>query len=468
MGMKRRSFLVASTVGFAGYRFGPGIAQAASLDGITKGPRKPATSTILFFLCGGASQCDTWDMKADVPSAYRSAFRPVRTSADGIQLCEHLPMTAKVAHHLAIVRSVTDGGEATGDHHAGYYYNLTGHVPDQTFRTQGNDRRPQPGDWPFMGSVVGSRRPAHETLPTVITLPHMPSKLPYTRPGQFAGKLGIDHEPFYLNGDHDQPLQFQAPSLSLTGGGKARLDERRILLETLDDARRDFEKITAMGQVDRLQEKAFSLLASASTASAFDLADEPVALRERYGQTINGMSLLMARRLVEAEVPFITVFWKEDPALHAKCKSAGGWDTHGNNFNCLKDDLLPEFDRAYSALIEDLHQRGLLEDTLVLVSSEMGRKPLIGDRRSGGVEGAGRDHWTACQSVLFAGGGVRGGQVYGETDRFGEYPAEKPLTPSDVTRTVYHAMGVDDLAAIDREGRPFQLLDKGRALTELF
>jgi uncharacterized protein (DUF1501 family) len=235
-----------------------------------------------------------------------------------------------------------------------------------------------------------------------------------------------------------------------------------------DDARRDFEQITAMGQVDRLQEKAFSLLASASTASAFDLADEPLALRERYGQTINGMSLLMARRLVEAEVPFITVFWKEDPGLIKKCRSAGGWDTHGNNFNCLKGDLLPEFDRAYSALIEDLHQRGLLEDTLVLVSSEMGRKPLVGDRRSGGVEGAGRDHWTACQSVLFAGGGVRGGQVYGQTDRFGEYPSEKPLTPSDVTRTVYHAMGIDDLTAVDREGRPFQLLDKGRALTELF
>ncbi len=133
----------------------------------------------------------------------------------------------------------------------------------------------------------------------------MPSKLPYTRPGQFAGKLGIDHEPFYLNGDHDNPLEFRAPSLSLSGGGKARLDERRVLLETLDDARRDFEKVAAMGQVDQLQEKAFSLLASASTASAFDLADEPLALRERYGQTINGMSLLMARRLVDAGVPFI-------------------------------------------------------------------------------------------------------------------------------------------------------------------
>jgi hypothetical protein len=454
--MKRRSFLVASTVGFAGYRFGPGIADASSPGVSLKGPRKPAKSTILFFLCGGASQCDTWDMKPDAPSAYRSVFRPVRTSADGIQLCEHLPMTAKVAHHLAIVRSVTDGGEATGDHHAGYYYNLTGHVPDQTFRSQGNDRKPLPNDWPFMGSVVSSRRPAHKTLPSLITLPHMPSKLPYTRPGQFAGKLGIDHEPFYLNGDHDKPLKFRAPSLSLSGEGKVRLDERRVLLETLDDARRDFEKVAAMGQNERLREKAFSLLASASTASAFDLADEPLALRERYGQTINGMSLLMARRLVEAG------------ALHKKCKSAGGWDTHGNNFNCLKDDLLPEFDRGYSALIEDLHQRGLLDDTLVLVSSEMGRKPLIGDRRSGGVEGAGRDHWTACQSVLFAGGGVRGGQVYGETDRFGEYPAEKPLTPSDVTRTVYHAMGIDDLAAVDREGRPFQLLDQGRALAELF
>lgn len=407
-------------------------------------------------------------MKPDAPSAYRTPFRPVSTSADGIQLCEYLPMTAKVAHHLAIVRSVTDGGQATGDHHAGYYYNLTGHVPDQTFRTQGNDRKPQATDWPFMGSVVGSRLAPHPSLPQIISLPHMPSKLPFTRPGQFAGKLGLDHEPFYLNGDPEKPTQFQAPSLTLSTDGKVRLDERRVLLETLNDTRRDFEKIAAMGQIDKLHEKAFSLLASASTASAFDVASEPLALRERYGQTINGMSLLMARRLVEAEVPFITVFWKEDPSLNKKCKSAGGWDTHGNNFSCLKEDLLPEFDRGYSALIEDLANRGLLEDTLVLVSSEMGRKPLIGDRRSGGVEGAGRDHWTACMSVLMAGGGIRGGQVYGSTDRFGEYPDEKPLSPADVTRTVYHAMGIENLAAIDREGRPFNLLDEGRPLAELF
>jgi hypothetical protein len=469
MSLKRRSFLVASTAGWAGYRFGRGLAGAAPGNLPSSAPTRPAKSTILFFLCGGASHVDTWDMKPDAPSAYRTPFRPIATSADGIQLCEHLPMTSKVAHHMAIVRSVSDFGRATGDHHAGYYYNLTGHAPDQTFRTQGNDRKPLATDWPFMGSVIGSRLPQHPSLPQIITLPHKPSKLPFTRPGQFAGKLGLDHDPFYLDGDPGKPTQFRAPSLTLSGGdGKVRLDERRALLETLNDARREFDLNASMTQYDRQQEKAFSLLASASTASAFDLSSEPLALRERYGQTINGMSLLMARRLVEAEVPFITVFWKEDPALHSKCKSAGGWDTHGNNFACLKDDLLPEFDRGYSALIEDLSNRGLLDDTLVLVSSEMGRKPLIGDRRSGGVEGAGRDHWTACMSVLMAGGGIRGGQVYGSTDRFGEYPDEKALSPADVTRTVYHAMGIDNLAAVDREGRPFNLLDEGRPLVELF
>lgn len=468
MSLKRRSFLTASTAGFAGFHFGSGFAGAASPVPSASRAAKPAKSTILFFLCGGASQADTWDMKPEAPSAYRTPFRPIPTSADGIRLCEHLPMTAKVAHHLAIVRSVTDGGQTTGDHHAGYYYNLTGHVPDETFRTQGNDRKPQGTDWPFMGSVVGSRRDPHPSLPQVISLPHKPSTLPFTRPGQFSGRLGLDHEPFYLNGDRDKPTTFEAPSLSLAADGKVRLDERRALLGALNDTRRDFENIAAMGQIDALQEKAFTLLASSSTASAFDVASEPLALRERYGQTINGMSLLMARRLVEAGVPFITVFWKEDPSLNKKCRSAGGWDTHGSNFSCLKDDLLPEFDRAYSALIEDLANRGLLEETLVLVSSEMGRKPLIGDRRSGGVEGAGRDHWTACMSVLMSGGGVQGGQVYGSSDRHGEYPAEKPLSPADVTRTVYHAMGIDSLAAIDREGRPFNLLDEGRPLVELF
>ncbi|MCB1238009.1 MAG: DUF1501 domain-containing protein [Verrucomicrobiae bacterium] len=462
----RRDFLVASTLGVAGYRFGTSAFGAAGSSAIPERAR-PAKSTILFFLCGGASHVDMWDLKPDAPSEYRSAFLPIRTSAPDIRLCEHLPMTAKVAHRLAIVRSVSDFGRATGDHHAGYYYNLTGHAPDPTFRTQGNNRRPYPDDWPFMGSVVGLRRPPHPELPSVITLPHKPSRAPYTRPGQFSGKLGPLHDPIYLNGSEAEPMRFTAPSLTLqTSAG--RLEERRGLLAALDDARAEFDHNAAARDLDAYQDKAFTLLSSASTSTAFDLASEPEKIRERYGKTVNGMSLLMARRLVEAGVPFVTVFWKENQAIKDKCRSAGGWDTHGNNFNCLRDFLLPEFDRAYSALIEDLAGRGLLDETLVLVSSEMGRKPLIGDRRSGGVNGAGRDHWTACMSNILAGGGVRGGQVYGSTDARGEYPDESPVGPEDITKTVYHAMGVTDLRAKDRADRPINLLAEGRPLTELF
>ncbi|HWC89748.1 MAG TPA: DUF1501 domain-containing protein, partial [Pirellulales bacterium] len=182
----------------------------------------------------------------------------------------------------------------------------------------------------------------------------------------------------------------------------------------------------------------------------------------------NGMSLLLARRLVEAGVPFITVFWMENVKIANKCRSAGGWDTHGNNFNCLSEHLLPEFDRGFSALVEDLHERGLLDETLLLVTSEMGRTPKIGDIRSGGTVGAGRDHWTHCMSVLMAGGGIRGGQAFGSSDRRGERPANRPITPAHVAKTVYRAMGVRDLEATDRDGRTFNLLAEGEPLVSLF
>jgi uncharacterized protein (DUF1501 family) len=217
-----------------------------------------------------------------------------------------------------------------------------------------------------------------------------------------------------------------------------------------------------------VQQRALSLLSSARTTAAFDVAREPLGLRERYGPTVNGMSLLLARRLVEAGVPFITVFWMENEKIASKCKSAGGWDTHGNNFNCLKDPLLPEFDRGFATLLDDLAQRGLLDSTLVMVTSEMGRKPRIGDPRSGGVSGAGRDHWTHCLSVLLAGGGIRGGQAYGASDKRAEYPADRVVTPGDVARTVYHAMGIDDLQARYRECRPYGLLEEGRVIEGLY
>ena len=465
--MHRRQFVIASGLGLAGLSFGrPSQVTAAETSQILGSQAK---STILFFLCGGASHIDMWDLKPDAPEEYRGPFQPIATSAPGVQLCEHLPLLAQQAHHLALVNSV-GATVNTNDHHAGYYHNLTGHVPDQTFLSLGNNRTPFPSDWPFMGSVVAAKRSPHAFLPNAITLPHKPSKLPYTRPGQFAARLGVEHDPLYLEGNLEQPLMFQAPSLSLEGDITAdRLTRRRGLLRDIEDAHRDFERSATARTWQQHQDRALSLLMSSQTTRAFDVAEEPVSIRQRYGETVNGMSLLLARRLVEADVAFVTVFWKENEGkLAKKCKSAGGWDTHGNNFTCLKEDLLPEFDRGFSALVEDLAQRGLLDETLLLVTSEMGRKPKIGDPRSGGTSGAGRDHWTHCLTDVLAGGGVQGGQTYGSSDKFAEFPADKPVTPADITRTVYHAMGIRDLIAHDSQNRPYHLLEDGEPLTSLF
>jgi uncharacterized protein (DUF1501 family) len=456
----RRTFLVAGGFGL----FGAGLAAAAP-----SGRRKAAKSAIMIWLSGGASHIDTWDMKPDAPVEYRGLFRPVATSAPGVLLCEHLPCLAKQAHHLTIVRSLGDRGLGTGDHHAGYYYNLTGHAPDPSFHRLLNARTPYPSDWPSIASVVAFKRPPHPHLPQAITLPGKEGAPAYTRPGQFAARLGPEYDPVFVNGTRERPLDFSVPALTLRGEvSTERMLSRRGLLAAVDDARRLAERSRAAADYSKHQHKAFTLLASRQTRAAFDLHSEPEAVRAKYGVGINAMSMLLARRLVEARVPFVTVFWKDDPALDKLCKSGGGWDTHGNNFNCLKDRLLPEFDRPFSALLDDLHQRGLLEETLVLVTSEMGRKPRVGDPRSGGKGGAGRDHWTRCMSVLLAGGGIRGGRAYGASDKHAEYPADNIVGPEDIARTVFYSLGIDDLTAVDREGRPFHLMDSGRALTELF
>jgi uncharacterized protein (DUF1501 family) len=306
-------------------------------------------------------------------------------------------------------------------------------------------------------------------LPNAITLPQKEGAPEYTRPGQFAARLGIEFDPLFVDGYREKPLDFVVPALTLQGQTtREQLSSRRELLATFDQARRSAESSTVLSDYGKHQQKAFSLLTSRETRAAFDIQAESESVRQSYGNTITGTSFLMARRLVEAGVPFVTVFWKEDKDLDKLCKSGGGWDTHGNNFNCLKDRLLPEFDKPFAALLDDLHQRGMLDETLVIVSSEMGRRPKIGDPRSGGVSGAGRDHWTHAMSTILAGGGIRGGQVYGSTDKLAEYPKDNPVGAEHIARTVFHAMGIDDLTAKDREGRPFHLMEDGRVLTELF
>lgn len=467
--VSRRTMLVASATGLAG--LSSESASRASDAGLPAASGGKAKSTIVFFLCGGASHIDMWDMKPQAPAEYRGPFQAVSTRAPEFQLCEHLPLLSQQAHHLALIRSV-GASVNTNDHHAGYYYNLTGHVPDPTFLIKGNDRTPYPDDWPYMGSVVAAKREKHPTLPNAMALPHMPSRKPYTRPGQFAARLGLQYDPLYLQGSQAEPLKFSAPALELQAGTSAdRVSSRAQLLTALDQARRNFDIDQKAANYTKLQERAFSMLSSASTANAFDVASEPEEVRQRYGSGVNAMSLLLARRLVEAQVPFITVFWLGQgigSPLAKKCKSAGSWDTHGSNFDCLKDSLLPEFDRGFSALIEDLALRNLLDQTTVLVTSEMGRTPKIGDPRSGGVAGAGRDHWTHLLTNVMAGGGIRGGQVYGSSDRLAEYPADKPITPAHVVHTVYHSMGITDLQARDAQNRPYHLLDQGEPLYSLF
>lgn len=465
----RRAFLVAGGLSYFGANLtGPALG-ADSTEAIGSGRRKTAKSAIMIWLSGGASHVDTWDMKPHAPLEYRGEFQPVATSAPEIELCEHLPHLARQAHHLAIVRSQGDFHRGTGDHHAGYYTNLTGHSPDPTFHRLLNARTPYATDWPSMASVVAMKRPPHPSLPNAITLPQKEGAPEYTRPGQFAARLGIEYDPLFVDGFRDKPLDFVVPALALFGKTTPeQMNSRQELLGAIDRAQRRAEQSPAVVDYRKHQQKAFSLLTSRETKSAFDLHSEPETVRQKYGNSITGSSLLMARRLVEAGVPFVTVFWKEDKELDKLCKSGGGWDTHGNNFNCLKDRLLPEFDKPFAALLDDLHQRGMLDETLVIVSSEMGRKPKIGDPRSGGVSGAGRDHWTHAQSTLLAGGGIRGGQVYGSTDKLAEYPKDNPVGAEHIARTVFHSLGIDDLSAKDREGRPFHLMDEGRVLTELF
>jgi len=460
--ISRRTFLVASSCGLAGTAFAQPVAATAGQAGRAK-------STILFFLCGGASHIDTWDMKPHAPAEIRGEFQPIATSAPGVRLCEHLPMTARQAHHLAVINSV-DGTDPTNSH-LGYYYHLTGHPLDPQTINVPAERRQQRDDWPFIGSVVSAKRPQIGGLPNAISYPWIPEGSSDIRAGQMAGRLGIEHDPLYLTGSLESPLKFQAPALTLDGTTTvSRLLDRRSLLSDLDRTRQNLASVQEVRTWQRHHERAFSLLSSAATAEAFDLTREPESLRERYGQTIYGMGLLLARRLVKAGVPFVTVYWMPDKvrAEKLKCNSAGGWDTHGNNFHCLKEMLLPEFDRGFSALLEDLSDRGLLDSTLILVTSEMGRRPKIGDPRTGGVAGAGRDHWTYCLTDLLAGGGLQGGRTYGSSDKHAEYPADRRVTPADITKTVYHAMGIHDLSAVDNQNRPYNLLDEGTAIGELF
>jgi hypothetical protein len=424
------------------------VPDAAAAAGAERGFGK-ARSAILIFQWGGPSQLDTWDLKPDAPSEIRGEFRPIPTTVPGTQVSEHFPRLARLAHRYAIVRSVThrDPAHLSSAHHL-----LTGHLAPKPFSDADG---PSQDDFPHMGSVLARFRPAPGTLPSFVTVPWtvMHPAAPGGRaPGQNGGWLGRRYDPLAIDGDPGLP-GFRVSGLEpLAQVSPERLARRRRLLSALNGDTAG--EHAALREFRGFQERALEIVGSRETRAAFDTSREDERTRDRYGRNIHGSCLLLARRLVERGVPLVTVNWHND--------GQNFWDTHGDNFNQLKNRLMPPADLGFSALIEDLEARGLLEETIVVWMGEFGRTPRITRGN------AGREHWPHCYSVVLAGGGIQGGQVHGASDGTASYPAEKPVAPGSIAATVYHALGIPETAELhDRLERPRKIRE-APALVELF
>jgi hypothetical protein len=446
-GLSRRTFLRVGAASAIGLGL-PDLLRASPAG------RAKAKSVILFLMEGGPSHIDLWDMKPDAPEEVRGEFRPIATTVPGLVFCEHLPLLAQQAHHLTLVRSVH---HTVADHNAGAYYALTGRDPVVNGRLI---TTPSADNFPPIGAVLAKLRPTGRPLPDFVQTPDWLSNNGSFLPGQDAGFLGAEFDPF-LTGDPSLP-HYQVPGLSLPRELPLdRIDRRRTLLDALDHALGDGEVVETL---DAHYRKAFSLIASPEARRAFDLSEEPAEVRERYGLDPTndrtrearqfgglphlGQCLLLTRRLIEAGVRLVTV------STGARYDQA--WDTHRDHFPLLKRSLLPMFDRGFSALLEDLHQRGLLDETLIVAMGEFGRTPKVGQiTSSAGADKGGRDHWPFCYTVLFAGAGLPAGAIHGASDAQAAYPARDPVAPPDIAATIYAALGLaPDTILRDPFGRP--------------
>jgi hypothetical protein len=464
-GITRRRILQAGGAGLFGIDLATVLAAEAA--GAAGGPR--ARSVIFLFLFGGPSQLETFDMKPDAPTDIRGPFLPIASRTPGLRICEHLPRTAAVSDRLCVIRSMT---HSYNDHSGGGHYIQTGrrwHVP------VGGGFSATPKDWPSMGSVVeymAQRQGGKQAeFPSYVVLPNRLGRLQasgqYVRPGEYAGWLGQSYNPLTTaidkRDDVDNPywrdctdteadfrLQGLADPHVLT---LDRLERRLSLLDQLDASRRAFDSSASAAAFDRFRDRAVGLVGSPQARTALDIRREPAGIRDRYGRHLFGQSVLMARRLVEAGVRFVTV--------HYDCVDGYGWDSHRNSDD-VRHRLLPTFDQAYSALIEDLESRGLLAETLVVALGEMGRTPKPN-------AAWGRDHWSQAFPAVLAGAGIRGGTIHGATNRHAAEVVDGPTSPEDLAATIYHALGIDpDLQLPDAEGRPIPVVSGGRPLRQLF
>ncbi len=439
-GIDRREFLRLGGLSAAGLSLPHLLSREASASTSPRPGRTRARSCVLFFLEGGPSHIDLWDMKPEAPEEIRGEFQPIATTVPGLQVCELLPRVSQQMHRLTLVRSVT---HRITDHNAGTYYSMTGRHP-----TNGSQliTEESPDNFPNYGSVLAHLRPTGQALPDFIHLPEIMSNMGVDIAGQAASFLGSSCEPF-VAGDPSLP-NYQIPGLNLSNISLDRFNQRENLLQQLDSTLNQTGNNPAMDRMNGFYQRALNLITSPEARRAFDLSQEPLTVRERYGMDPGsdrsiearkfgglphlGQCLLLARRLIEANVRLVTVI--------SGRRIDQAWDTHRQHFPLLRRSLCPMFDRAFSAFMEDMAQRGLLEDTLVVVMGEFGRTPRLGQVVSGaGAENNGRDHWPFCYTVMFAGAGIQGGNIYGASDGRGAYPSRDPVTPEDLTATIYEA-----------------------------
>jgi hypothetical protein len=433
-GPTRRGFLQAGAVGGLGL-FWSDLLRAQAAPARSKAKAK---SVILIFNCGGASHLETWDPKPEAGDNIRGPFGAIPTNVPGIRISELLPRLARQADKYSIVRGVH---HTHSQHNSAMYWSIVG----RPYSVDSTLINPSRADLPSLGTLVGwlaTRDGYGGALPPyVITpAPHCDSTK-YITPGQYGGCLGAKHDPFVLNSNPNAE-GFKVPDIGLAEGlTAARLQERRSLLRQVERYTTPVDDPTA-GEIDVYNAKAFKMVTSSEVQQAFELSREPQKVRDRYGRHTWGQSHLLARRLVEAGVPFVTTVNGQSII----------WDTHEDNFKRMKDTLVPPMEMAFSALLDDLAERGLLESTLVVWMTDFGRTPVINAK-------AGRDHWPRCYSMVLAGGGIRGGQVIGESDATGADPANFPVTPADIHATVLSALGYDSksLTFTSADGRPMAL-----------
>ena len=443
-GMNRRTLLQAGSLGTLGLGLPQLLGAKAALGKETREENSRvfgrAKRVILLFMWGGPAHQDTWDLKPEGPVESRGEFLPIATNVSGIHISEHFPLIAQHADKLALIRSV---GQEDNNHSTGAHAGLTGRRHELRAESFGARET----DFPHFGSVLSALRPNRTGLPNFVALPEtIATTNGAVTPGQGGGLIGRRFDPFRIE-EHPDRADFSVDSLRMPEGvGLGRLDNRRGLLHQLDSTARLVDRSNHVQTLSSYYQQAMDMVLAPEVRQAFDINAIPEAERMRYGYHTFGQSVLMAKRLAEAGVQLVTVYW------HREKKTVDStWDTHALNFQELKLRLMPSVDRPIAALLEDLSQSGMLEDTLVVWNSEFGRTPKVNGR-------AGRDHWGPCNTVVMAGGGVPGGQVYGATDQQAAYPTANKVTQDDIASTIYHLLGLHpETEVIDRLDRPHRI-----------